>query len=168
MSYTLDQFSADCRAALQKSPGPAGRERVRQFTARASSDPDFIAKYVLPDTDTERKVLYEDPDLHFCILAHVYKGARNSAPHDHGPSWAIYSQVTGVTEMTEWKLLEKPQSGRPGKVQKVRTYDLRPGDAHLYNEGDLHSPRRESETRLIRIEGTDLTKVIRDKFEVAA
>jgi hypothetical protein len=32
----------------------------------------------------------------------------------------------------------------------------------------LHSPRRESETRLIRIEGLDLTKVKRDKFEVAA
>ncbi len=40
--------------------------------------------------------------------------------------------------------------------------------AHLYNEGDLHSPRRESETRLIRIEGTDLTKIKRDKFEIAA
>ena len=40
--------------------------------------------------------------------------------------------------------------------------------AHLYNEGDLHSPRRDGDTRLIRIEGTDLTKVKRDKFEVAA
>jgi hypothetical protein len=40
--------------------------------------------------------------------------------------------------------------------------------AHVYNEGDVHSPRRESETRLIRIEGVDLTKVKRDKFEVAA
>jgi hypothetical protein len=70
--------------------------------------------------------------------------------------------------MTDWRLIEKPRDGRPGKVQKVRTYDLTPGTAHLYNEGDLHSPRRESETRLIRIEGLDLTKVKRDKFEVAA
>jgi hypothetical protein len=168
MTYTLEQFSADCRAALQKAPGPAGRELVRQYTARASSDPDFIAKYLGPHADDERKILYQDPDLHFCILAHVYKGAKGSAPHDHGPSWAIYSQVSGVTEMTDWKLLEKPQNGKPGKVQKVRTYSLMPGDAHLYNEGDLHSPRRESDTRLIRIEGTDLSKVKRDRFEIAA
>jgi len=168
MNYTLEQFSADCRAALQKSPGPAGRELVRQYTARASSDQDFVKKYLGPDTDTERKILYEDPDLHFCILAHVYKGAKGSAPHDHGPSWAIYSQVSGITEMTDWKLLEKPQAGKPGKVEKVRTYNLQPGDAHLYNEGDLHSPRRDSETRLIRIEGTDLSKVKRDRFEIAA
>jgi len=168
MSYTLEQFSTDCRAALLKNPGPAGREMVRQFTARASSDPEFVAKYLGPDATADRKILYEDPDLHFCILAHVYRGARNSTPHDHGPSWAVYSQVAGDTEMTDWRLLQKPSGGQPGKVEKVRTYKLTPGVAHLYNEGDLHSPRRDGDTRLIRIEGTDLTKVKRDKFEVAA
>jgi predicted metal-dependent enzyme (double-stranded beta helix superfamily) len=168
MSYTLEQFSADCRAALLKDPGPAGRELVRQYTAKASADPDFVAKYLGPDADAERKILYEDPQLHFCILAHVYRGAKHSQPHDHGPSWAVYSQVAGVTEMTDWRLLQKPIDGRPGKVEKVRTYKLTPGIAHLYNEGDLHSPRRDSDTRLIRIEGTDLTKVKRDKFEIAA
>lgn len=168
MGYTLEQYSADCRAALLKDPGPAGRELVRQYTARASADAEFVAKYLGPNADADRKILYEDPDLHFCILAHVYKGAKSSAPHDHGPSWAVYSQVSGVTEMTDWRLVEKPAGGQPGKVEKVRTYKLTPGTAHLYNEGHLHSPRRESETRLIRIEGTDLTKVKRDKFEIAA
>jgi hypothetical protein len=73
MSYTLDQFAADCRAALLKDPGPAGREMVRQYTAKASTDPDFVASYLGPDADKDRRILYEDPDLHFCILAHVYK-----------------------------------------------------------------------------------------------
>jgi hypothetical protein len=168
MSYTLDQFAADCRTALLKDPGPAGRELVRQYTAKASTDPDFVSKHLGPNADAERRILYEDPDLHFCILAHVYKGAKNSAPHDHGPSWAVYSQVAGITEMTDWRLLQKPANGEPGKVAKVRSYNLTPGVAHLYNEGDLHSPRREGETRLIRIEGRDLTKVKRDKFEIAA
>lgn len=168
MSYTLEQLSADCHAALKKDPGPAGRELVRQCTAKACSDPDFVRTHLGPDAHEERKILYRDPELHFCILAHVYKGAKASSPHDHGPSWAIYSQAAGVTEMTDWRLVEKPAAGRPGKVEKVRSYELRPGMAKLYNEGDLHSPRRESETRLIRIEGVDLTSVKRDKFEIAA
>jgi hypothetical protein len=168
MSYTLEQFSADCRAALSKDPGPAGRELVRQYTARASCDPDFVAKYLGPEANAERKILYEDPELRFCILAHVYRGAKSSQPHDHGPSWAVYCQVSGITEMTDWRLLQKPANGQPGKVEKVRSYTLTPGSAHVYNEGDLHSPRRDSDTRLIRIEGMDLTKVKRDKFEVAA
>src|SRR5262245_14412847 len=134
MSYTLDQFAADCRAALLRDPGPAGRELVRQYTAKACTDSDFIAKHLGPDADADRKILYEDPELHFCILAHVYKGARNSPPHDHGPSWAIYSQVAGVTEMTDWRLLAKPANGQAGKVEKVRTYRLTPGIAHRSEE----------------------------------
>ena len=168
MSYVLDQFAADCRAALLKHPGREGRELVRQYTERACADPEFVATHLGPNMQAERNVLYEDPDLRFCILGHVYKGAKNSSPHDHGPSWAIYGQAVGVTEMTDWRLLEKPADGRPGKVEKVRTYRLTPGMAHVYGEGELHSPRRDTETRLIRIEGIDLTKVKRDKFEVAA
>lgn len=168
MSYTLEQFSADCRAALLRDPGPAGRELVRQYTARASTDADFVARYLGPELNAERKILYQDPDLHFCILAHAYKGAKASTPHDHGPSWAVYSQVAGITEMTDWRLIQRPADGQPGQVVKERTYTLAPGTAHLYNEGDLHSPRRDGDTRLIRIEGTDLTKVKRERFEIAA
>ncbi len=168
MAYTLDQFAADCRAALLKDPGPAGRELVRQLTEKACSDPEFVATHLGAAAAAERQILYEDPDLRFCILAHVYKGAKASSPHDHGPSWAIYGQAVGVTEMTDWRLVEKPKDGQPGKVTKVRTYEMTPGTAHLYGEGDLHSPRRESDTRLIRIEGFDLTTVKRDKFEIAA
>jgi hypothetical protein len=168
MAYTLEQFSADCRAALMKDPGPAGRELVRQYTEKACADPAFVAKHFPPENTTDRKILYEDPDLHFCILAHVYKGQKNSAPHDHGPSWAVYGQVAGITEMSDWKLLKKPENGQPGKVAKTRSYELKPGTAHVYHEGALHSPRREGDTKLIRIEGRDLTKVKRDKFEIAA
>jgi len=168
MSYRLDQFAADCRTALLKDPGLGGRELVRQYTAKACADPGFVAEHLGVNMQAERKILYEDPDLHFCILAHAYKGAKNSAPHDHGPSWAIYGQAVGITEMTDWKLIEKPANGLPGKVTKIRTYVLTPGTAYLYGEGALHSTRREADTRLIRIEGMDLTKVKRDKFEIVA
>ena len=167
MAYTLEQFSQDCRAALLKNPGPAGREEVRKCVEKACSDPAFVAKHLGPDNDSERKILYEDPDLHFCILAHVFKGARGSNPHDHGPSWAIYGQAKGVTEMTDWKCVEKPKDGKAGKVVKVRSYNLTPGVAHAYQEGDLHSPRRDAETRLIRMEGQNLAGMKRDKYEVA-
>jgi hypothetical protein len=59
-------------------------------------------------------------------------------------------------------------NGQPGKVAKVRSYVLKPGMAYLYAEAVLRPPRREADTRLIRIEGMDLTKVKRDKFEIAA
>lgn len=168
MAYTIAQFAADSRAALLEDCGPAGRELVRQFTARACADADFVAAHFGPKESAERKLLYQDPDLHFCILAHVHTGPTNSAPHDHGPTWAIYGQAAGVTEMTDWRLVKKPQDGLPGKVAKLRSYKMRPGMAHVYGEGVLHSPRANSGTRLIRIEGSDLTKIRRHRFEIAA
>ena len=168
MAYTIAQFAADCRAALLEDPGPGGRELARRYTARACADADFVAAHLGSGEQSERKLLYEDPDLGFCILAHVHKSGTDIPPHDHGPSWAIYGQVAGITEMTDWRLIEKPTDDRPGKVAKIRSYKLTPGMAHCYSEGVLHSPRADSGTRLIRIEGTDLTTVQRDRYEVTA
>ncbi len=167
MAYTLEQFAADCRAALGADPGPKGRELAKGLVEKACKDPEFLAANVKPDQSQERHLLYEDPDLGFCILSHVYKGAKESGPHDHGPSWAIYGQTYGTTEMSEWRVLEKPKDGKPGVVEKIREYQLTPGLAYVYNEGDVHSPKRHSETRLIRIEGVNLLGVKRDAYQVA-
>ena len=40
--------------------------------------------------------------------------------------------------------------------------------AHVYNEGDLHSPRRDGPTRLIRVEGQNMDKVRRLRYEKVA
>lgn len=167
MTYNLEQFSAECHQALKDDPGEAGRAQVRACVEKALQDPEFVETHLGPDNDSGRKILYEDPEFGFCILAHVYKGERKSSPHDHGPSWAIYGQAKGVTEMTEWRLVEAPQAGKAGRVQATKRYDLNPGQAALYEIGHLHSPKRESETRLIRIEGKNMENVDRDKFEAA-
>jgi hypothetical protein len=36
----------------------------------------------------------------------------------------------------------------------------------VYNEGDVHSPRRDGPTKLIRIEGTNMERVKRLSFQV--
>ena len=164
MAQTLEQFAAACHKILKDDPGPAGRARVCAVVEGILKDEAFIARH-LGDDVPERKILYEDPELGFCILAHFYKGARETPPHDHGPSWAIYGQARGETLMSDWALVEPAAEGKPGKVRPVRGYALKPGMVHLYNEGDLHSPKRESPTRLIRIEGTNMDKVRRLSFQ---
>lgn len=164
MSYSLEAFAADCHNALTEDPGPAGREKVRQCVSRACTDADFVAAHLGPDNTTERQVVYEDPDLGFCILVHAYEGAKTSTPHDHASTWAIYGQAAGVTMMTDWEAVERPSGDAPGKVREVRTYKMEPGDAHVYQEGDLHSPHRDGPTRLIRIEGMRMDGVKRDQY----
>lgn len=166
MGYTLEQFAAEVRQILGGDPGPGGREKVRAVVEQVLRDETFIAQH-LGDDVPERKILYEDPALGFCILAHVYQGARESGPHDHGPSWAIYGQARGETIMNDWTVLEPAAPGNAGKVRHARAYALKPGMAHLYNEGVVHSPRRDGPTRLIRIEGTNMGRVKRLAYEKA-
>ena len=164
MGYTLEQFAKECREALKAEPGPGGRKKVVDIVRSVLKDDAFVATHIGDDVP-ERKILYEDPELGFCILAHVYQGARESKPHDHGPTWAIYGQARGETLMNDWALVEPASDAKPGKVRHVRSYPLKPGMAHVYNEGDLHSPRRDGPTRLIRIEGTNMDRVKRLAYE---
>jgi hypothetical protein len=71
----------------------------------------------------------------------------------------------GETLMTDWALVEPAIEDRPGKVRHVRDYRLTPGMAHLYNEGDLHSPRRDGPTKLVRIEGMNMDRIRRARYE---
>jgi predicted metal-dependent enzyme (double-stranded beta helix superfamily) len=167
MPHTLPTFAANVRSILQADDTPAGRERVAVLLREALADRAFVES-LFDDASPERRIVHEDPQLGFCILAHRYTGAKNSPPHDHGPSWAIYGQADGETAMTDWQLLEPATPDRPGQVRKTRDYTLTPGVAHVYNEGDLHAPSRSGPTRLVRIEGTNMDHVSRLKYEAVA
>lgn len=164
MAHTVQQLGKSFHDALKAQPGPAGRQKVCELLKEALKDTAFV-NATITDKTPEREILYEDPELGFCILAHKYDGPKESTPHDHGPSWAIYGQAAGETLMSDWDLVSPASPDKPGKVKERRAYKLTPGVAHLYNEGDLHSPSRKGPTRLIRIEGTNMEKVKRLKFE---
>ncbi len=167
MGMTLEQFTSRCREALMSQPGTEGRRKVCDLVRQVLTDKEFVARYI-PEGTPERHVLYEDPELGFTVLAHAYTGAKNSSPHDHAHSWAIYGQASGETIMTDYECLARPEGDRPGKARPVRDYSLKPGDAHLYEPGVLHSPRRDGATRLLRIEGVNMARVKRQPYEVAA
>jgi hypothetical protein len=44
---------------------------------------------------------------------------------------------------------------------------MQPGDAHLYDVGDVHSPKRSAPVTLIRIEGQNLDRVQRSSIKAA-
>lgn len=165
MAYTLEEFAADCRSALKSDSGPGGREGVRECVQRALTDEEFLAAHLGAEATAERRILYEDPELDFCICAHVYNGPKQGEPHDHGPTWAIYGQAAGETDMTDWRIVTPADGDRPAKVEKVRSYRMKPGDAHVYEVGDVHAPYRDGPTRLIRIEGQNTDNVTRTPIE---
>ncbi len=163
MAQTLEEFASACHEALVADPGRAGREKICILVREALEDKEFISKHI-PSDGPDRTVLYEDPDFGFTILAHAYQGAKNSAPHDHGPTWAIYGQAAGETIMTDWECLARPTETEPGRARRLRDYTLAPGMAYLYEPGELHSPRRDGPTALLRIEGQNLDRIRRRPY----
>jgi hypothetical protein len=169
MPYTLTQLAADIRETLAGGADRPAKEKVCALVTRALKDEAFVAAHLkarAPGADP-REVLYEDPELGFCICGHVYGSQAIGTPHDHGPSWAIYGQAVGVTEMTDWRIVRPGSGTEPTLVQPERTYLMHPGDAHLYDVGDVHSPRREAPVKLIRIEGQNLDRIKRSKIKAA-
>ena len=165
MPITVSELVKNCQALLTADSGPKGRASVANLLSEVLADPANVDALIPPET-AERQMLYQDPDLGFCILAHQYHGSKESLPHDHGPSWAIYAQARGETEMTEYEWATPDSKDTPGKVRPTRSYHLRPGDAHVYNEGDMHAPVRSGPTSLIRIEGTDMSQVERRRYDI--
>lgn len=168
MTYTLEQLADDCRDALRAGETPEALEKVRGFVRKALADDRFMADHLLNrEPPPERNVIFEDPELGFCICAHIYAGAKPGDPHDHGPTWAIYGQGEGETEMTDWRIVQPAANGQPALVEKTRSYILKPGDAHIYPTGAVHAPLRYGATRLLRIEGANTDRIMRTPIAVA-
>ena len=161
----LETLALQLREVLATDDAASGRAQAAELLATALADPDFLAAQFAREVGM-RTVLYEDAELGFCIVAHEFLGAKTGLPHDHGPSWAIYGQAAGETSMSDFELLADDHSGASRKVRMTRTYSMKQGDVHLYNEGDIHAPSRTAATRLLRIEGMNLAHAQRSAFEI--
>ncbi|MGI9423820.1 MAG: hypothetical protein ACR2PA_11540, partial [Hyphomicrobiaceae bacterium] len=73
MAYTLEQFSADIRTKLAADRSVEGQQGILEFVTRALLDDAFIDQHLTAEECCPRKILYEDPDLGFCICGHVYE-----------------------------------------------------------------------------------------------
>jgi predicted metal-dependent enzyme (double-stranded beta helix superfamily) len=166
MAYRLEEFIADCRAILRRDDGVAGREEVRRSLERLLHNADFVREYCGEDIPRGLRVLYEDSELGFQILAHIKDKARVSPPHDHGASWAIYGQATHYTDMIEWEREDDGDDPAHAKLREVKRYRLLPGQAGIYQDGKIHSIDYPDHSRFIRVTGTNLDRINRVRFDL--
>ena len=159
MAYTLETLATDIRQTLKSGSTAETGPKVAALVEKALKDKAFVDNNLGRPGMKTREVIYEDPELGFCVCAHTYEGAASTPAHDHGPAWAIYGQAIGVTEMTDWKIVKKGTGDEPSLVEPVRVYKLEPGMAKFYDVGAVHSPKRDSATKLIRVEGKNLDTV---------
>ena len=164
MPYTLNEFAADCRAALSDDPDINGRQKVRNHLCRLLMEDAFVNAHCGPEVEPGTSLLYEDDTLGFQVVAHIIGDAYDGGPHDHGASWAIYGQAVGYTDMTEWARLDDGSAEGVAKIEQANEYRLERGDAGIFDDFKIHSISYPSGARFIRVTGVDLSTIARARF----
>jgi len=175
---TLESLASGIRDQLtrlsDKDTDESNRTHVMnaicQLVSRACRDDEFVGRHLAERKagEADREVLFEDGESGFCICGHVYAKAAHGKAHDHGSSWAIYGQADGITEMTDWKIIDTTKDDKSESVslvEPIHSYTMKRGDVKLYDIGDVHSPSREKPVKLIRIEGTNLDRIKRSQIK---
>ena len=164
--YSFETFCDDCRANV--AAGEAGRERIRRDVERLLSEEAFVAEHFAPDAEAGIRTLYTDPETGFQVLAHLYADGKQSPPHDHGSSWAVYGQAVGYTDMTVWRRTDGGGGDGRAELEIEETYRLDPPMAGTFEPGQIHSIKFDAGARFLRVTGTDLRTIPTRRFDPEA
>lgn len=165
MAYGPEDFYSDAHDALMADSGHQGREKVRQHLEALLANPAFVAEY-LTNAAAGKEVLHHDPETGIYVMAHGSDDyGRVGKPHDHGESWAIYGQATGVTEMTEWRRLDDGKSEHRAELEVARKFTLTAGVVAVFGPGAIHSTAHPQPARWVRVTGTDLDRIRRFRYD---
>ena len=127
--FDLDQFVADCRAALAADKSP---KHVRDVVARAVADPASVLKALGEPKRAGLHKLYQSADL--TVLNVVWAPMMTIMPHNHS-MWAVIGIYTGREDNIFWRRL--PDGS--GKVEAAGAKALCAGDVTPLGHDIIHS-----------------------------
>ena len=166
MAYSLDQFTAECRAALKADAGPAGHDQVRGNLEKLLADADFVAAECGPGAEPGIRTLHRDAECDFNVLVHIYEAGKKGPPHDHGASWACYGQAAEWTDMTIWQRKDDGSKEGVADLVEKETFRLQPGTAGKFEVGEIHSIHFPDGAKFVRVTGTDLDAIPTNRFNL--
>jgi len=128
--FDLDQFIAECRAAVAQDPS---HKAVREAVARAVSDPDAVLRALGEPAQAGLNTLYRAPDL--TILNLVWGPMMTLMPHNHR-MWAVIGLYTGREDNVFWRRLPGDAKGR---IEAAGAKSLAAGDCAPLGADIIHS-----------------------------
>src|SRR5262250_3374549 len=128
--FDLDQFIADCRAALAADPS---HKFVREVVARAVSDPASVLKAFGEPKRAGLHKLHHSDDL--TILNVVWAPMMTLVPHNH-QMWAVIGIYTGREDNIFWRRIP---GGQGGRVEAAGAKALCERDAEPLGHNIIHS-----------------------------
>jgi predicted metal-dependent enzyme (double-stranded beta helix superfamily) len=124
--FDLDEFVADCRAALAADKS---QKHVREVVTRAVSDPASVLEALGEPRRAGLHALYQSDDL--TILNVVWAPMMTIVPHNHH-MWAVIGIYTGREDNIFWRRVA-------GRVEAAGAKALCVRDAELLGRDIVHS-----------------------------
>lgn len=165
MAYDFRDFCNDCRATLKSDPGPNGRQRIREHLTKLLADPKFVDDHVGDRLPPGKHLLFEDPELGFVVLGYHYPREGGGTPHNHGDSWAVYGQARDYTDVKVFRRKDDATNKDSFDLEVIEEIRMTPGHAELFDVGVIHSISFPAGSRVVRITGTDLDKIRKDRYD---
>src|ERR1700688_1030616 len=127
--FELDQFVADCRAALAADKS---HKSVREEIARTVSNPSDVLNGLGEPKRSEVQKLYHSSDL--TILNVIWAPRMTIMPHNH-QMWAVIGVYTGREDNIFWRRVP----GGGGKLEAAGARALSATDAEPLGDNIIHS-----------------------------
>ena len=166
MASAFNRFCKDTQKALKNHKGPQGRKMVQLLLEKLLNSPEFLEAECGSDAATGIRTIYRDKETGFNVLVHVYQDVKKGPPHDHGHSWAVYGQASEWTDMTLWKRKDDGTKEGFADLEELETFRLTPGQAGIFEVGDIHSIHFPDGARFVRVTGTDLDAIPTHRFNL--
>jgi len=126
--FDLDQFVADCRAALAQGSSGA----ITEVMARAVADPGAIMAALGEPNEAISTTLFHAPDI--TILNLAWAPYHWTLPHNHNVR-AVIGMYTGGENNMLWRRLDDA----PHRVEAAGAKSLRQGDVAVLGKDIIHS-----------------------------
>jgi predicted metal-dependent enzyme (double-stranded beta helix superfamily) len=156
--FDVDQFIADCRAAVAED---ASHKLVREIVERTVADPASVLKGLGEPRLGGIETLYRGDDL--TILNVVWPPLFTIMPHEHR-MWAVIGVYTGAEDNMFWRRIGEPGAS---KVEAAGARSLRVGDAEPLGRDIVHSVTNPigKLTGAIHVYGGDFFAVERSEWD---
>ena len=127
--FDVDQFIADCRAAVRAD---STHKSVREVVARAVAEPSAVVAGLGEPKRAEIRKLHCSEEL--TILNVIWGPGMTIMPHNH-LMWAVIGIYTGREDNIFWRRIPEVA----GKIEAAGAKSLGPGDAEPLGRNIIHT-----------------------------